>query len=83
MGKGTSLFSGVSRFLNAVKNGSSLSPAMAKQDTLYSIIAWPDSFLALEQPVCAFFGAGALPSLFRALAFCASRRLHPSPLCLP
>lgn len=41
-------------FLGAVKNGSSLSPAMAKQVTLYSIVAWPDSFLALEQ-LCALF----------------------------
>lgn len=54
MGKGTSLFSGVSRFLNAVKSGSSLSPAIAKQDTFYSIIAWPDGFLALEQ-LCVLF----------------------------
>jgi len=54
MGKGTSLFSGVSRFLGAVKNESRLSPTMAKQDTLYSVTAWPESFLALEQ-LCALF----------------------------
>lgn len=48
------------------------SPAVAKQDTLYSVIAWPDSFLALEQLCVDFFGDGALPSLLRALACCAS-----------
>lgn len=33
------VFAGISRFLCAVKSGSCLSPAMAKQDTWYSIIA--------------------------------------------
>lgn len=55
MGKGSSLFSGISMFLDAVKSGGpGLSPAMAKQDTLYSIIAWPHCLLVLEQR-CAFF----------------------------
>lgn len=36
MRKGSSGFLGIFMFLGAVKNGSCLSPAMAKQDTLYS-----------------------------------------------
>lgn len=67
-------------FLGAVKNGSSLSPAMAKELTLYSIIAWPDSFLALEQLCALFFHDGALPSLLGAVQ---APGMHPSPLCLP
>lgn len=64
MGKGTSLFSGVSRFLGAVKNESGLSPAVAKLDALVPFTGGPDSFLTLEQlrplpyPLC----LGSLPS---------------------
>lgn len=42
MEKGTSPFSGM--FLDTVKDRSSLSPAVAHQNTLNFIIAWPDSF---------------------------------------
>lgn len=43
MGKGNSLFSAFSRFLGAVKNGSGLSSAVAKQDALYLPYCRPEA----------------------------------------
>lgn len=69
MGKGSSLSSGISRFLCAEKNGKLPFTCHGKARYLVLHYCLAKQLSSLRETVCFFFGDDALPLLLRAVSF--------------